>query len=103
LDLIWQATRATAVGYTAVVQLRDRDDSCCLWQQEQPLEPGGTVWLAEEVVRDSYRLTPPPDLPPGFYPLGVQLAIGATGQRLLVVVPGLPDDETTWLRPLPVD
>jgi hypothetical protein len=103
LDLIWQATRATAVDYTAVVQLRDRDDSCCLWQQERPLEPGGTVWLAEEVVRDSYRLTPPPDLPPGFYPLGVQLAIGATGQRLLVVVPGLPDDETAWLRPLPVD
>jgi 4-amino-4-deoxy-L-arabinose transferase-like glycosyltransferase len=106
LTLLWQAARETAVDYTVFVHLQGLDGVCCLWQQDVMPRQGQyptSRWLAEEIVGDSYRITPPPDLPPGLYPLEVGLYIAETGQRLVVAVPGLPDNDALRLRPLPVE
>ena len=106
LTLIWQAVRETAVDYTVFVHMQGLDGVCCLWQQDVMPQQGRyptSRWLAEEIVRDSYLIEPPAELPPGLYPLEIGLYLTETGQRLLVKVPGLPDNDALRLRPLTLE
>ncbi len=106
LRLVWRALAAPSADYTVFVHLLDVDGRCCIWQDDV-MPVAGTYptsrWLPEEVVVDSYQIVLPDDLPPGVYPIEVGLYLADSGQRLQVVVPGLPDSDVVLLRPLQVD
>jgi hypothetical protein len=71
LDVVWQATQPPAADYTSFLHLLDQHgqgwagDDHAPWDGLYPT----TRWAANEMVRLRYRLTLPPDLPPGLYSL----------------------------------
>jgi hypothetical protein len=84
----------------------DQDGQCCVWQQDVVPQQGSyptDQWLADEVVVDEYEIELPADLPPGSYPVEIGLYLPETGQRLLVRMPGLRDNDALLLRSLQVE
>ncbi len=105
LTLVWQAGTIPTADYTVFVHLLDADGVCCLWQADrmpQQNQYPTRRWLPEEVVVDSYQIMLPEGTPPGEYMLEVGLYIAENGRRLQVTTPGLPDNDTVFLR-LPVN
>ncbi|MCI0398975.1 MAG: glycosyltransferase family 39 protein [Chloroflexi bacterium] len=106
LSLVWQALTQPTADYTVFVHVLDQYGVCCLWQQDlmpqQGAYPTGR-WLSEEVVVDNYTITLPPDVPAGPYAVEVGLYLADTGQRLLIVIPGLRAKDALVLRPLMVE
>jgi len=47
-------------------------------------------WRAGEVLMDEYAIPLPPDLPPGTYQINIGLYDPDTGQRLPVMLDGVP-------------
>jgi len=71
LDVVWQATRSMTESYTSFLHLVDAagqgyaGDDHQAWNGLYPT----TRWVEGEMVRISYSLTLPVDLPPGLYTL----------------------------------
>ena len=106
LGLVWQALTEPVDNYTVFVHVLDQDGQCCVWQQDTAPQQGTyptSRWLAGEVVVDEYEIDLPADLTPGLYPVEIGLYLPGTGQRLLVRMPGLRDNDALQLRPLPVE
>lgn len=103
LTLVWQALSPPSADYTVFAHLLRPDGSCCIWQQDvmpQQNQYPTSRWVAGEVVVDQYLMTVPAETAAGVYPIEVGLYIAETGQRLQVVVSGLPDSDVVLLRPL---
>lgn len=106
LTLVWQAISEPAGSYTAFVHLLDPEGVCCVWQQD--VIPGQGAyptdrWLAGEVVVDTYQIELPEGLPGGAYPIEVGLYLPDNGQRLLVTMPGVRDNDALYLWPLEIE
>jgi 4-amino-4-deoxy-L-arabinose transferase-like glycosyltransferase len=106
LTLVWQAISEPAGSYTVFLHVLDPDGVCCVWQQD--VIPGqGTYatdrWLPGEVVIDTYLIDLPQDLAAGAYPIEVGLYLPHNGQRLLVTMPGLRDNDVLYLWPLEIE
>lgn len=106
LRLVWQALTEPNDSYTIFVHVLDQDGQCCVWQQDMAPRQGSYPtdrWIADEVVVDEYEIELPADLSPGSYPVEIGLYLPETGQRLLVRMPGLRDNDALLLRPLQVE
>lgn len=106
LSLVWQALAEPNDSYAVFVHVLDQDGRCCVWQQDLAPQQGTyptNQWITDEVVVDEYLIDLPADLPPGSYPVEIGLYLPETGQRLLVRMPGLRDNDTLLLRPLQVE
>jgi hypothetical protein len=106
LALVWQALTEPSDDYTVFVHALALDGVCCPWQSDQMPQQGAyptSQWLAGEVVVDRYTITLPENASAGFYPLEIGLFIPENGRRLLVNVPGLPQNDVVFLRPLTVE
>jgi hypothetical protein len=71
MDVVWQATRAMTETYTSFLHLVDAANQGHAGHDRQPwdgLYPTSR-WAEGEMVRMSYTLTLPADLPPGLYTL----------------------------------
>ena len=87
--LYWQADSPVAARYTVFTQLFDPTGALVAQQDNWPVEglaPTDT-WEPERVIRDAYRLTIPPDVPPGDYTLWVGMYDEA-GRRTLTMAAG---------------
>jgi hypothetical protein len=106
LSLVWQAVGEPADNYTVFVHVLDPEGVCCVWQQDvipgQGAQPTDQ-WLAGEVVVDNYLIEMPPDAAAGAYPIEVGLYLPQNGQRLLVTIPGLRDNNAVFLRPIEME
>ncbi|HEX2171773.1 MAG TPA: hypothetical protein VHL09_04955, partial [Dehalococcoidia bacterium] len=84
VTLQWRAAEPPRADFTVFVQLLD--EAGRLVAQSDSYPRGGALptsaWLPGETVRDTHRLTLPPDLPPGRYRLIAGLYQLPTGQRL---------------------
>ncbi|UCG22637.1 MAG: hypothetical protein JSW55_10665, partial [Chloroflexota bacterium] len=106
LSLVWQAIGEPADNYTVFVHVLDPEGVCCVWQQDMVPGQGAKPtdqWLAGEVVVDSYLIEMPPDTVAGAYPIEVGLYLPQNGQRLLVTIPGLRDNDAVFLRPIEME
>ncbi len=106
LTLVWQAITEPAGSYTVFLHVLDPEGVCCVWQQD--VIPGqGTKptdrWLPGEVVVDTYLIDLSQDLSGGAYPIEVGLYLPHNGQRLLVTMPGLRDNDVLYLWPLEIE
>jgi hypothetical protein len=105
LDVVWQATQPPAEDYTSFLHLLDADGQGFAGDDHQPrdgLYPT-TRWAEGEMVRMTYTLALPVDLPVGLYTLETgwydtaldRLPTGQGADRIpLAVVSVLPDPET---------
>jgi hypothetical protein len=73
LTVVWQAQQALAADYTAFAHLIDENGQGRTGDDHAPY--GGlyptSAWGAGEMVRDTFTLTLPADLPPGLYDIQV--------------------------------
>lgn len=76
VDLFWQAQQPLGVPYTFNLRLRDADGT--LWNTLDTIRPrtwrfipGTDFWPPDQIIRDSYLLTPLVGTPPGPYQLEV--------------------------------
>ncbi len=93
--LFWKAQRQLDENYQVFVHLIH--DELGLIAQSDKLNPGDfptKSWSLDEYIRDSHRLTLPPDLPAGTYSLSVGLWNAETGERLTVTRTPQPDSAT---------
>jgi hypothetical protein len=83
--LFWEADKGAARPYTVFTQLLNEQNEIIAQQDNWPVNGQWppTCWSGGETVADSYRLSLPPDLPPGQYRLVAGLYDAATGERLL--------------------
>ena len=90
VTLYWQAQATAETSYTAFVHLLDATERVLTQRDQVPV--GGarptTGWIAGEIIRDTYELTLPDDLPSGAYRLEVGLYDAATTDRLPILDPG---------------
>ncbi len=95
LQVVWQARRALERRYTAFVHLEDATGAKVAQDDREPR--GGvyptTRWAVGEMVRETYTLKVPKDLPGDQYTLRVGWYDTETGERLPVV--GSADDSVT--------
>jgi hypothetical protein len=100
----WQADQAPAADYTVRLQLLTPEGGCCAWQSETA--PGGanptSQWVTGEVVVESYAIDLAPDLPPGRYPLQLELFLADSGRRLAAAIPDGVAADALYLRPIRV-
>lgn len=82
--LYWQAEGTTLRPYTVFTQLLAADEQLVAQQDNWPVNGQWppTCWQPDEVVVDSYQLTPPSDLANGRYTLIVGLYDARDGTRL---------------------
>jgi hypothetical protein len=85
-SLFWQAEEVMAEDYVVFVQLLDQNGGLQAQLDRQPV--GGfrptSTWQPGEMVRDSYGLELPADLPSGDYRLIAGLYLPATMERVTV-------------------
>jgi hypothetical protein len=106
LSLIWRAVSEPADSYTVFVHVLDPAGVCCIWQQDTIPGQGAhptDQWLAGEVVIDKHLIEMPPDAAAGTYPIEVGLYLPQNGQRLLITIPGLRDNDAVFLRPIEME
>jgi 4-amino-4-deoxy-L-arabinose transferase-like glycosyltransferase len=106
LSLVWQAASEPADSYTVFVHVLDPEGVCCAWQKDMIPGQGAQPtdqWLAGEVVVDNYLIEMPQDAAAGAYPIEVGLYRPQNGQRLLVTIPGLRDNDVLYLRPIEME
>lgn len=106
VTLYWQALAEMDTAYKVFVHVIDDEGRIRTQQDRPPLndEAPTTSWVPSEVLRDSYQIPLPIDLPPGHYTLRVGLYDQITGQRLPVTEGNAgPDyvDLTPCLRVMP--
>ncbi len=90
LTLLWRAEASAAQSYIVFVHLTDASGRI-IAQRDAPPAGGArstTSWLTNELIRDTYTFTLPPDLPPGDYTLKVGLYDARTYIRLPVAETG---------------
>ncbi len=105
LNFVWQTLTEPSAGYTVFVHVLNQDGTCCVWQQDITPQQGTyptNLWLAGEVVVDPYAIELPDGLAAGAYPIEIGLYLPESGQRILVKMPGLKDDDALYLRPVEV-
>ncbi|MDX1663886.1 MAG: glycosyltransferase family 39 protein [Candidatus Promineifilaceae bacterium] len=96
LSLYWRATAVPDRDYDVVIELVDETEEVVVRRQSIPVDglrmTGG--WRAREVLKDSYEMALPAELPAGRYRLYVSLLNTDTGTRLPLVAEGTaqPDD-----------
>ncbi|MCB0197676.1 MAG: hypothetical protein KDJ65_37370, partial [Anaerolineae bacterium] len=75
-----------ATNYTVFIQLLDQTGQVVAQVDQQPLNGTAptTTWLPDEILTDSYTLTPSAPLPAGDYQLIAGFYNAATGERLPV-------------------
>ncbi len=76
LTLFWQAQRALTQNYQALVYLLNTDDGS-RWAQFDYHHPGGYPtgrWLPYRHVRQQYRFSLPPAMPPGVYQVTIEVS-----------------------------
>ena len=80
----WQAVQRMQIPWTVFVHLLDKDGTIWAQVDTQPLAGSypTTAWLPDEIVSDSYRLTPKPGMPKGRYHLAIGMYDASTGLRL---------------------
>lgn len=69
VDLVWQATGPIDQNYTAFVHLLDGSGRLIAQNDRPPAGYPTADWRPGEIIRDSYPLILPADLPPGDYTL----------------------------------
>ncbi len=100
--LEWEALRPVEENYTVFVQLLDAALRVRAQRDTPPLGGSAPTWLWfprwRRYIRitDTYILHPPPDLPPGTYPLVIGMYGFATRKRVQVVSPN-GDVEGDWI------
>ncbi len=100
--LKWEALRPVKENYTVFVQLLDAALRVRAQRDTPPLGGSAPTWLwfprwrRGMRITDTYILHPPPDLPPGTYPLVVGMYGFATRKRVQVVRPN-GDVEGDWI------
>jgi hypothetical protein len=106
LTLVWQAIENPSRSYTVFVHLLNVDGTCCLWQQDIAPKQGTyhtNQWVDGEVIVDDYLIELPKDIKPGLYPIELGLYLAESGQRLLVKMPGIKDNDALYLRTIEID
>jgi len=100
LALYWRADAPVKGNYTVFTQLFDAAGAMIAQQDNVPVRGSAptTTWQPGSVVRDPYRLTLPPDAPPGPYTLHVGM-YDAQGRRPIRLADGTQADHLT----LPID
>ena len=90
LTLYWQALAPADRPYKVFTHLIDEEN--VIWGQHDSQPVGGTyppnLWVAGEVVADSYRLPVAAEAPGGIYRLEVGMYYEPTGERLPVYIEG---------------
>ena len=91
--LYWQAVAPVDASYTVFTQLLDATGRVVAQQDNLPVQglAPTTTWQPQTAIRDAYRLSLPPDLPPGNYDLRVGMYDGA-GRRMLTLADGTSAD-----------
>ncbi|MBI5303964.1 MAG: glycosyltransferase family 39 protein [Chloroflexi bacterium] len=92
LTLVWQAQHSIPQQLTAFAHLERADGNKVTQDDHAPMNGvyPTTRWSANEMVRDTFALNVPNDLPPGKYVLRIGWYDTDTGDRL--AVPGSADD-----------
>ncbi len=106
LTLVWQALEQPSRSYTVFVHLLNEDGTCCLWQEDVAPRQGiypTDLWVSGEVITDDYLIEVPKDITPGRYPIELGLYLADSGQRLLVKMAGIRDNDALYLRSIEID
>ncbi len=84
LTVLWHALQTPTTRYTTFAHLEDANGKVVAQDDHEPI--GGTyptpLWRQDEMVRDTYHLRVPPDLPSGDYFLRVGWYDTTTQDRL---------------------
>lgn len=97
VDLYWKPLARLTHDYTVFVHLIDEEGNLRGQIDQQPVQGDypTSLWIAEEVVRDTHTLLLPTDLPAGRYLLNVGLYLVETGERLEVIDANPPQSAVT--------
>jgi hypothetical protein len=84
LTLYWRALDEMETHFTVFTHLLGPEGNVVAQQDNPPVNGtyATTLWLSGEVITDPYRISLPPDLPSGEYPIEVGFYVAETGLRL---------------------
>jgi hypothetical protein len=100
LTLSWYVVQDVGAAYTTFVHLGEPGEQPLAQGDAEPLEGAYSTayWEAGEViVDDTYRLTVPPTLAPGRYPLLVGLYVRQDGRRVPLYVAGQRQEQDAFV------
>ncbi|MFQ5613035.1 MAG: hypothetical protein ACE5H9_12975 [Anaerolineae bacterium] len=92
LTLYWRALQPLDESYKVFVHMVDREGTLIAQRDSIPFNwmLPTTAWGDDEVIKDDYEVTIPPDIPPGSYQIRAGMYLLQTMQRLNVYEEGAP-------------
>jgi len=99
LTLYWQATQGVDGNFTVFVHVLNEEGQVMAQQDNEP--NGGqyptSAWVPGEVIRDTYAIPLPPELPSGRYLLSIGMYAWPSLKRLPVTLDGAKQGDTIAL------